>query len=97
MTSSHGPLALLSRAALGILPSPAARRDALAIPSEHHRFDVPRTARASATGAKDIWTTGSPEGFDIAARTPAGAARLYHRCMENHMAQGMIGIYGVPR
>ena len=72
--------------------------DVLAIGSEHHTFHVHGHKWRTAAGVpEDTRTLGPAESFRVKWREDAPGTWLYHCHVEQHMEQGMIGIYQVSR
>jgi manganese oxidase len=96
--STHGFHTIDGRAFVGNTPVMRARVgdlvqwDVLALGSENHTFHVHghRTPR-------DTKTIGPAESFRIRWREDAPGTWLYHCHVEQHMENGMIGIYRVSR
>lgn len=72
--------------------------DVIAMGSEHHTFHVHghRWRRPDGT-AEDTRTVGPAESFRVRWRERSPGTWFYHCHVENHMAQGMIGLYRVRR
>jgi FtsP/CotA-like multicopper oxidase with cupredoxin domain len=67
----------------------------IALGSEHHTFHV-HGHRWSVHGTpRDTQTVGPAESFRIRWRETAPGAWLYHCHVEDHMMNGMIGLYRV--
>jgi manganese oxidase len=72
--------------------------DVMAIGSEHHTFHVHGHRWRTAAGVpEDTRTLGPAESFRVRWRENAPGTWLYHCHVEQHMEQGMIGIYRVSR
>jgi manganese oxidase len=72
--------------------------DVLAIGSEHHTFHVHGHRWRTAAGVpEDTRTLGPAESFRVTWREQSPGTWLYHCHVEQHMEQGMIGIYQVKR
>jgi FtsP/CotA-like multicopper oxidase with cupredoxin domain len=72
--------------------------DVLAIGSEHHTFHVHgHKWRTGAGVPEDTRTVGPAESFRVTWREDAPGTWLYHCHVEQHMEQGMVGIYRVAR
>ena len=72
--------------------------DVVAIGDEHHTFHVHgHRWRTPAGVPEDTRTIGPAESFRVRWREDAPGTWLYHCHVEQHMAQGMIGIYRVSR
>ena len=72
--------------------------DVLAMGSEHHTFHVHGHRWVNADGRDaDTQTVGPAESFEIRWREEDPGTWLYHCHVEQHMMQGMIGIYRVAR
>jgi FtsP/CotA-like multicopper oxidase with cupredoxin domain len=72
--------------------------DVIAIGDEHHTFHVHgHRWRTPAGVPEDTRTIGPAESFRVRWREDAPGTWLYHCHVEQHMAQGMIGIYRVSR
>jgi manganese oxidase len=72
--------------------------DVLAMGSEHHTFHVHGHRWRTADGVpEDTRTLGPAESFRVRWREDAPGTWLYHCHVEEHMADGMIGLYRVGR
>ena len=72
--------------------------DVLAMGSEHHTFHVHgHRWRTPAGVPEDTRTVGPAESFRVRWREDAPGTWLYHCHVEEHMADGMIGLYRVKR
>jgi FtsP/CotA-like multicopper oxidase with cupredoxin domain len=72
--------------------------DVLAMGSEHHTFHVHGHRWVTPDGRDtDTQTVGPAESFEIRWREEDPGTWLYHCHVEQHMMQGMIGIYRVAR
>lgn len=101
---ARGFQSINGRAFVGNTPIPRARVgelvqwDVLAMGSEHHTFHVHGHRWRNADGTpEDTRTVGPAESFRVRWREKAAGTWLYHCHVENHMAQGMIGLYRVRR
>lgn len=72
--------------------------DVIALGSEHHTFHVHGHRWRNALGVpEDTRTVGPAESFRVTWREDAPGTWLYHCHVEEHMEQGMIGLYRVGR
>ena len=72
--------------------------DVLAMGSEHHTFHVHGHRWRTPGGVpEDTRTVGPAESFRVRWREDAPGTWLYHCHVEEHMADGMIGLYRVKR
>ena len=72
--------------------------DVLAMGSEHHTFHVHGHRWRTSDGTpEDTRTVGPAESFRVRWRERSPGTWLYHCHVEDHMAQGMIGLYRVRR
>jgi manganese oxidase len=71
--------------------------DVLAIGDDHHTFHVHGHRWQASTGSEDTRTLGPAESFAVRWREDAPGTWLYHCHVEDHMMNGMIGIYRVTR
>lgn len=71
--------------------------DVLAIGSDHHTFHVHGHRWRGPGGFEDTRTIGPAESFAVRWREDAPGTWLYHCHVEEHMMDGMIGIYRVTR
>jgi manganese oxidase len=71
--------------------------DVLAIGDDHHTFHVHGHRWQTPGGFEDTRTIGPAESFAIRWREDVPGTWLYHCHVEDHMMNGMIGIYRVTR
>jgi manganese oxidase len=72
--------------------------DVIGMGSEHHTFHVHGHRWRTAAGVpEDTRTVGPAESFRVRWREDAPGTWLYHCHVEEHMADGMIGLYRVGR
>ena len=71
--------------------------DVLAIGSDFHTFHVHGHRWLTPSGPEDTRTIGPAESFAVRWRENAPGTWLYHCHVEEHMMNGMIGIYRVAR
>jgi FtsP/CotA-like multicopper oxidase with cupredoxin domain len=72
--------------------------DVLAMGSEHHTFHVHGHRWRNPDGTpEDTRTVGPAESFRVRWRERSRGTWFYHCHVENHMAQGMVGMYRVSR
>jgi manganese oxidase len=98
---THGFATVDGRAFVGNTPVMRARVgelvqwDVLALGSEHHTFHVHGHRWLEQGVPRDTKTLGPAESFRIRWREDAPGTWLYHCHVEQHMTDGMIGIYRV--
>lgn len=71
--------------------------DVLAIGDDHHTFHVHGHRWRIPRGSEDTRTIGPAESFAVRWREDVPGTWLYHCHVEDHMMNGMIGIYRVTR
>jgi manganese oxidase len=99
----HGLQTIGGRAFVGNTPVFRAKAgelvqfDVMAMGSEHHTFHVHGHRWSTADGTRDTQTVGPAESFRFRWRERDPGTWLYHCHVEDHMMNGMIGLYRVER
>jgi FtsP/CotA-like multicopper oxidase with cupredoxin domain len=69
--------------------------DVLALGDDHHTFHVHGHRWGTSDGTRDVQTVGPAESFRIRWKEDRAGSWLYHCHVEEHMMNGMIGLYVV--
>jgi manganese oxidase len=71
--------------------------DVLALGSDHHAFHVHGHRWLTADGPRDVQTVSPAESFRFRWKEDKAGVWLYHCHVEDHMMNGMIGLYVVTK